>query len=595
MIQSLLAAPNGNLRRCILVLVIVFAFTIQGVQVGSSDLTQRASLTEWTVPTARSGPWGLVLDQSGSCCWFVEYYGNKVAHFDSRMGSFQEWEIPTPNSDPYSIAITSMSGNVMVWGTEFASDKVFAFSPATGKFIEYSLAGGAGPGYVSIEPEPGPVRVWFTETTRNSNGEFVYDSASGNVTFYEDTFPASVGGGAYDVHAGSGYVWFAGFSALVRWDRTSAEYTIWPLPQHDSAVTRSITFDSLGQVWYTRGVADVSSNDNFVGVLRRNMIQEWRISTVGSNPRGISINPVIQQPWIAEQSWPQGNGTISSLNNFGNGTLYPSSPIIVQSGGTATVLSPTIGNASESFNAVTPTTRSIIASGEEPFAGYVLGPTLPSDVIVDYSGQVWVSEPGTNKIARLSTSSDYALSVSSSILASAQGTSAPITVTGTSVSNYVGDVTFTAASLPPGVTLSSFDPNPLHIPPAGNASSTFAINIAPTARPGTNFVVIRGSDGAIGHTIGVIITITNSSSPTSSFQSNAQCLIPIPTYLSDLLLLSALLADVLIGGLYIGLPADAVSGKFHPLRRFSRKTWLIISLLGPSALFVASFLSLLLC
>jgi hypothetical protein len=225
----------------------------------------------------------------------------------------------------------------------------------------------------------------------------------------------------------------------------------------------------------------------------------------------------------------------------------------------------------------------------------VLGPTLPSDVIIDYSGQVWVSEPGTNKIARLSTSSNYALSVSSSILASAPGTSAPITVTGTSVSNYVGDVTFTAASLPPGVTLSSFDPNPLHIPPAGNASSTFAINIAPTARPGTNFVVIRGTDGAIGHTIGVIITITNSSSPTSSFQSNTQCLIPIPTYLSDLLLLSALLADVLIGGIYIGLPADTVSGEFHPLRRFSRKTWLIISLLGPSALFVASFLSLLLC
>jgi hypothetical protein len=113
--------------------------------------------------------------------------------------------------------------------------------------------------------------------------------------------------------------------------------------------------------------------------------------------------------------------------------------------------------------------------------------------------------------------------------------------------------------------------------------------------PGTNFVVIRGSDGAIGHTIGIIITITNSSSPTNSFQSKTQCLIPIPTYLLDLLLLSGLLADVMVGGFYIGLPVDAVSRRIHLLRRLSRRTWLVISLVGPSAVFLGSFLSLLFC
>jgi streptogramin lyase len=484
----------------------------------------------------------------------------------------------------------------MVWGTEFSSNKIFAFSPVSGNFSEYSLPGGSEPAYASIEPQTGTtVRVWFTETTRDSNGEFIYDSASGNVTFYEDFFPASVGGGAYDVYAGSGFVWFAGFSALVRWDRALEQYTIWPLPRHDSALARFMTFDSRGEPWFTQGVAEGTSNDNFVGVLRGNMIEEWRIPGAGSNPRGISVNPLTQQPWIAEQSTLEGNGTVVNLNDFGNGTIFSSSPITVASGGTATVLPPTISHASASVHTVTPTTRSVIPSGAGPFAQYVLGPTLPSDVIVDSSGNVWVSEPGANKIAKLSVSnSDYALSISSPYLSSAQGTSVPLTVTGTSVVGYTGDVTFTAPDLPPGVTLSEFNPNPVHIPSGGNASSNFAINIAPSATPGTSLVVIRGSGDTIVHTIGIILTIPNSTTATSS-QSKTQCLIPIPTYLLDLTLLSSLLADVLIGGVYLGLPLDAVSRRFHLLRVLSRKAWLVISLAGPSAVFVVSFLSLLFC
>jgi streptogramin lyase len=582
-----------------MLVIILIILTFQGLQVIASNpaTSQRVSLTEWTVPTSGSGPWGLALDQSGTCCWFVEYYGNKIAHFDSRTSSFEEWEIPTSDSNPYSIAVTSVGGTPMVWGTEFSSDKIFAFSPVSGNFSEYSLTGGSGPGYVSIEPQAGTMaRVWFTETTRNSNGEFIYDSASGNVTFYEDTFPASVGGGAYDVYAGSGFVWFAGFSALVRWDRASAQYTIWPLPIHDSAVARFMTFDSRGQLWYTQGVADGGSNDNFVGVLRGNMIQEWRILGAGSNPREISINPLTQQPWIAAQSSLEGNGTVSNLNNFGNGTLFSSSPITAPSAATTTVLSPTISHAPRSVHTVTPITHSITTSGEGSFAQYVLGPTLPSDVIVDSSGNVWVSEPGANKIAKLSVSnSDYALSGSSSYLSSEQGTSLPLAVTGTSVAGYTGDVTFTAPNLPPGVTLSSFDPNPAHIPSGGNASSDFAINIAPSASPGTSLIVIRGSDGTISHTIGIILTIASGTSPNSSSQSKTQCPIPIPTYVLDLTLLSSLLADVLIGGFYIGLPVDAISRRFHLLRVLNRKTWLVISLAGPSAVFVASLLALLIC
>lgn len=587
-------SSRRRLRVCWLVLTIVVLVAVQAGPIASNITSpqQVGSVTEWTVPTRSSGPWGLALDQSGACCWFVEYYGNKIAHFDSLSGSFQEWKIPSSDSNPYSVAVTMVGHSLMVWGTEFSSDKIFAFSPGSGQFNEYSLSGGSGVGYISIEPQAGTTRVWFTETIRNRNGEFIYDPASENVTLYEDTFPAPVGGGAYGVYAGSGYVWFAGFSALVRWDRASAQYVIWPLPNHNSTVARSIALDSHGQLWYTQGEVDGNSSDNFVGTLAGNMIQEWRLPGAGSDPREISINPLTEQPWVAEQSSLAGSGAIANLNEFGNSTLFSSPPITSPSGGRAAVLSPRISHAPISSNTVAPTSRSIVASQEGPFAQYALGPSLPSNAIVDSSGNAWVSEPGANKIARLTLSPDYALSLSSLHPSSTPGTSIPITVTGVSVSGYAGDVTFTPLSLPPGITVSNFNPNPIHISSDANASSNLAINVATTTSPGTISILIQGSDGQITHSISLILIITNSTSSTINLQLETRCLVTIPIYLPQSALLAGLTVDLLIGAAYIGLPAGYFSRKLPWLRGLNRKSWMIILLLGPSALSVGSVLLL---
>lgn len=558
---------------------------------------QMASITEWTAPTHRSGPWALALDQSGECCWFLEYYGNKIAHLDPRTNVFQEWPIPTADSNPYSIAITTTSGTMTIWGTEFGSNSVFAFSPSSGTFREYPLPNGrSGVGYISVEPPRGATRVWFTETTRNGNGEFIYDAATGNVTLYEDTFPTAAGGGAYGVYAGSDSVWFAGFSALVRWDRASQQYTLYPLPSHGSAVGRFLTFDSHGELWYTQGVANQSGRDNFVGVLRGNIIQEWRLLAAGSNPRGISINPLTQQPWVVEQSTPGVNGSVTYLKDSGNGNLYSTTAITSPSGGTPTVLSPTITQTVVAIQTVAPTTDFLPSSEEGPFVQYVLGSALPGNVVVDSSGSVWISEPGANKIARLSVSNpDYALSVSSSYISLAQGASVPLAVIGTSVSGYTGSVTFKPTNLPAGVALSGFDPNPVKVPLAGNASSNFEINVAPTATPGAHLVVVQGSDGTIAHTVGIIITIANSTSATPNQQFETRCFVGVPTYLPGSVLLSSLIVDVLIGGFYIGLPIGYLGRRVRFLHILSRESWLVIFLLAPSVVFVGSALVLFFC
>ncbi|HXZ90224.1 MAG TPA: hypothetical protein VEG61_04090 [Candidatus Dormibacteraeota bacterium] len=586
------SARRLRLLRYSLACALIFIIVIQTAQGGSPNPAQphpTASLTEWAVPTARSGPWTLALDSSGNCCWFVEYYANKVGHLDPGTGSIQEWNIPSLNSNPYDIVLTTINGTVTIWGTEFSSDKVFAFIPATGQFSEYSLPQGSGPAYIAIEPESSTIRVWFTEITKNSNGEFVYDPNSRNVTFYDAPFPSIVGGGAYGLYAGAGYVWFAGFSSLVRWDRASGQYSIWPLANNSSTVVRSLAFDSSGGLWYTQGSARQAGSDNFVGVLHSSIVQEWRLPSPGANPWGLSINPLTQQPWIAEQSPIQDNGTVANLNDFGNGTTYPSSPMTAPSISTATVLAPTISRVFPSNYSVTPTTGSVAGSSLGPFTEYRLGNVLPSHVITDSSGNIWVTETGAGLIVRLSPSNpDYALTPTSFYASLAQGSSVHLAVNVTSMSGYAGNVTLTAPELPHGIIRALFDPNPVYVPSGGSASSNLEITAAPGTPPGTDSLTIEGSDGRTRHTISLLLTVTNGTVTNPGQELETRCLLQVPIYLPQSTLLVGLLIDVLIGAIYVALPLKYFSRKIRLTEALGRNAWLIILLSVPTLLSLIS-------
>lgn len=562
----------------------------------TSSQTQ-ASITEWTVPTANSGPWSLELDQSGRCCWFLEYYGNKLGHLDPTSGTFQEWAIPTINANPYGLAITSISGVPVLWGTEFSSGKVFAFFPASGIFREYSIPQyNAGVGFVSIEPPSTQnlARIWFTETLRNGNGEIVYDPTKKNVTLYEDIFPAVVGGGAYGVYAGSGSVWFAGFSALARWDRASQQYTMWPLPVHGSAVVgRFVTIDSYGQAWYTQGSINGAGSDNFIGVLRGNgFFQEWRLPTPGSDPRQIILNPVTEQPWVAERSPIAGNGTIAVLSDPYGGTIVPSVSTTAPSRGTLNTLAPNLTSVNPSVNVVSPTINQTEGLSNNQFIEFRLGAAQPQDVLVDSTGNVWASEPAANKIVRISqSSSDFSLTSSLPVISLPQGGSGSVEVTSSSIAGFEGAVTFASTSAPPGVTL-AFNPNPLRISPGVNSSAKMVISVATNSPPGTSSIIIQGGYGPAVHFLNILLTVTNST-PSSSQQLRTRCLIAVPIYLPQSTLLSGLLIDVFIVAFYIGLPPEYFSRRLHLLRGLSRRSWLIILLVAPSLLSVGSALFLL--
>jgi len=508
-----------RLKYSVRAFLVISLFIVSMTLISNSvfGVVPNANLTEWTLPTSNSIPLGLSLDPSGNCCWFVEFSGNKIGHLDPNSNIFQEWDIPTAGANPLGIATTIISGSLAIWGTEFARDKVFVFYPSSGTFLEYSLPNAdSGVEYVSIEPSGSFVRVWFTEIQRDANGELVYDPHSGMGTLYEDTFPDAVGGGANGIFAGPGVVWYAGISSLVRWDRATTQYTIWPLPTHGSATGRFLTFDSHGQPWYTQGVLTAGGTNNYVGVLRGdNTIKEWQLPTAGSDPKVISISPFTQNPWIAEQSSQANNGQVAMLDPSAVGTVVPSTPTTAPSGGVPTMLTPSTPPPSTvSSNIVTPVTTPILGTANGQFTEYPLGSSQPHDVIVDSSGNTWLIESGANKIGRITAlTPDFGLSTFPSTVSIPQGSSAGITITGTSMTGYSGAITLAVTNAPPGVSLSNFIPNPINIPSGGTAAAAFIISVGLAAPLGPTPVTISGTDGTITHNTTFTLTIT----PTADF------------------------------------------------------------------------------
>jgi len=518
----------------IIIVLLVSLLNVPKVTPFKTDSTQsQVTITEWTVPTPASGPLALTLDQSGACCWFLEYYGNKLGHLDVNTNTFQEWPIPTSTSNPFDLAFTSNGGSSSLWGTEYGSNKVFKFSPTTNVFLEYYLSSpNAGVGYISIEPSAPQVRVWFTETLRNGNGELIYDPTSGNATLYEDSFPSAVGGGAYGVFAESNSVWFAGFSALVRWDRASQQYTMWPLPVHGSATGRFITVDSYGQPWYTQGVTNATSEGNFVGVLRSNgVIQEWRLPTLGADPRKITINRLSGQPWIAERSLAAKEGAIAVLSNSSEGTLVTTTPTTAPSSGTPVVLAPTSTTVAASIHTVLPAAYETGGLSGQQFTEYSIEPNSPQDIVTDSQGNIWISEPTANKIARLSGfSPDFALSASPQFISLSKGSSGVISIVGTSTSGYRGNPTISPVHLPYGVTFSPGQSR-LNIQPERNASVQVTLDVGRNATAGLNSVTVEGNDGTIIHTTSILLMVSNT---TSAPLGKSQCLIATATSGSEL-------------------------------------------------------------
>jgi len=465
-----------------------------------------AALTEWIIPTAGGLPTGLALDPYGKCCWFVESSGNKIAHLDPSTDTFQEWAIPTPSSNPTSLALTMISGSVAAFGTESAKGKIFLFFPSTGMFKEYTLPADSGPQYISIEPEDTQIRAWFTKLRGNSIGEIIYYPGSGTARLYELTLPAAAGGGAKGVYAGSGIIWLAGVSAIVKWDRAVSQFTTWAIPSHPSTQAAFVNLDELGQVWYTSTPGTTGTN-NYVGVLRSdNTFTEWQVPTAGADARVISINPVTQNPWIAEH----GGDKIAKLDPSSGGIVTSSRPTTTRFDPIAGALFTHVaGPVLPSAATIAPSVSIPTMSSTEQFDEWTLAAgSHPHDVVVDASGEVWILESSANKIARLSLKSDYNIECDPSSLIVVQSGNGTSTCTVTSIDGFASTVELVGSWLgaqPIGVAYTL--PTPVSPPPGRGVSSTLIISAGHAASTGTFTFQVTGTSGSLTHSENLEVTV----------------------------------------------------------------------------------------
>lgn len=476
-------------------------------------LTTSANLSEWAIPTGGSSPTGLALDPSGNGFWFAEYSGNKVAQFDPSSNTFKEWTIPTLNARPTGLATTTISGATVVFGVEYNTNKVFVFFPATGTFKEYTLpTANSGPDSISVEPPGAYIRARFSEFgttgTRNAMGEIVYDVASGTASLYEWTLPAGAGGGPNGIHASAGSIWLAGSNGIVKWDGAANQFTTWPIPAHPSTAAAYLDVDNVGQIWYTSRNPGASSTNNYVGVLRGdNTFKEWQVPTAGADLRVININPLSQSPWVAEQGSskigvldPSAGGSVTSALS----TTTPFTPVL------GALVTSTTGPVAVATNVVAPSTSANIGSTTNQFTEWTLPGSTPHDVIADSSGNDWILEAGTNKIAKLTLSTpDFGLVASPGTISIPQGGSGTVAITGTSILSFSGPVTLSVTgSIPTGVTFSSFSPNPFTIPAGGPGSATLGITVASGSPTGSVAITVSGINAGLTRTTTFTLTIT---------------------------------------------------------------------------------------
>jgi len=190
-----------------------------------------------------------------------------------------------------------------------------------------------------------------------------------------------------------------------------------------------------------------------------------------------------------------------------------------------------VSNATALITTVSSLSSQITSISDPQFARYGFESNQPHDIIVDSAGNAWISEPGANKIARLSGfTPGFVLNASPSVLSVALGKSGTVGANITSASGYQGSVAFSGNS-PIGVSL-SFTPGQVNVAPGRSASSQVTVDVAPNAQIGNSSIVLLAGDATTAHSTSMLLIVTNTT--TLNTQNKPQCLIATATYGSQL-------------------------------------------------------------
>jgi len=118
-------------------------------------ITTSGSISEFTTPTASSGPFGIGAGPDGAL-WFTENNANKIGRI-STTGSISEFPVPTANSGATEIRA---GPDGALWFTEIFANQIGRIS-ITGSISEFPVpTPNSGPFEIAVGPD---LALWFTE------------------------------------------------------------------------------------------------------------------------------------------------------------------------------------------------------------------------------------------------------------------------------------------------------------------------------------------------------------------------------------------------------------------------------------------------
>jgi streptogramin lyase len=134
------------------------------------------TITEYSVPTASSQPWGVAVDAGGTV-WVAEYAGSNIASFVPSTQTWTTYATLTKNAQPRDVVI-GPDGNP--WYIGFTSDHIGTVSG--GVVAEYKLPVSDPEGITvapAAEPNPG---MWVALNGNGGTGAIDNVSTSGTST-----------------------------------------------------------------------------------------------------------------------------------------------------------------------------------------------------------------------------------------------------------------------------------------------------------------------------------------------------------------------------------------------------------------------------
>lgn len=189
---------------------------VESVQNKIGRITPAGVITHFPIPGTGAyyggtDPWNITSGPDGNV-WFTEFevqfdgYGNRIGRI-TPAGVITEFPVPTSRSGLYGIT-AGPDGNL--WFTEFSGNKIGRITPA-GLIMEFPIPTDVnGRDYITTGPDG---NLWFTEQTANKLGRI---TLAGVIT--EFSIPPGIGGGSpTGITLGpDGNLWFADGNAIVK-------------------------------------------------------------------------------------------------------------------------------------------------------------------------------------------------------------------------------------------------------------------------------------------------------------------------------------------------------------------------------------------